>query len=156
MRPRSSRRTSDRARSGEGESGDQAGRRKGPAFTPQPRPHAGRLRNAPQPRPHPTTPPLRASTTPASGEGLAPRLHAPSHISSFPRDSPRPPVSVTSGAAQVRPCSFPHAQQDASVRGSLGLPGRSAAVPPSRRPPQSQHREGVGASRLGLLPLSRG
>ena len=113
MCPRSSRRTRDRARRGEGEPGDQAGRRKGPAFTPQPRQHPGRLCSAPQPRPRPTTPPLRASTTPISCEGSAPRFNAPLTQTQFPEGVPppvSPPVNVTSGArpGEVPPFS-PHA-----------------------------------------------
>lgn len=172
MCPKSSRRTRDRARRGEGEPGDQAQRRKGPAFTPQPRQHPGRLCSAPQPRPHPTTPPLRASTTPLVRRlGSAPQR--PTHTYPVSRGSPSsqystpppPPAPLMSppAPAQVRPRLFPHMPQDASVRGSLGLPRegscRSAAVLPSRlphSPPQSQHSEGVGASRLGLLLLSRG
>lgn len=119
MCPKSSRRTRDRARRGEGEPGDQAQRRKGPAFTPQPRQHPGRLCSAPQPRPHPTTPPLRASTTPLVRRlGSAPQrpTHtypvsrgSPSSQYSTPPPTPRP-VNVTSGASPGEAPPFsPHA-----------------------------------------------
>lgn len=117
------------------------------------------LPSAPQPHP--------------SCEGSAPRLNAPLTHTQFPEGVPPPstpppppppaPLMSPPAPAQVRPRLFPHMPQDASVRGSLGLPRegscRSAAVLPSRlphSPPQSQHSEGVGASRLGLLLLSRG
>nr|CAI9701073.1 unnamed protein product [Rangifer tarandus platyrhynchus] len=112
------------------------------------------LPSAPQPRPIYDSSPPRLSHAHDSSPPRLNHAHIGRRLGSAPQQTPHtypvsrgtppaPPLASPPAPAQVRPCPFPHAQQDASVSGSLGLPGPDnfsawGADKPQREAPEKQ------------------